>query len=148
MSPAAGSLGGGTDLTITGDFFDTPVQVTVAGNNVEISLHGSGNVNVSGGLPQHVFISFEACGRYVRAGDPLRSLDWHFALKRYASHSCFSFHPPGSPCQIKHVIPRKIVCTTGDVGVHRRLNGPKPGALLLWHVQVVASLTIGLMFQH
>uniref|UniRef100_A0A670II21 PKHD1 ciliary IPT domain containing fibrocystin/polyductin n=1 Tax=Podarcis muralis TaxID=64176 RepID=A0A670II21_PODMU len=63
VSPAAGSLGGGTDLTITGDFFDTPVQVTVA----------------------------------------------------------------GSPCQIKHVIPRKIVCTTGAVGVHRRLNGPKPG---------------------
>ncbi|XP_053236369.1 fibrocystin isoform X2 [Podarcis raffonei] len=63
VSPAAGSLGGGTDLTITGDFFDTPVQVTVA----------------------------------------------------------------GSPCQIKHVIPRKIICTTGAVGVHRRLNGPKPG---------------------
>ncbi|CAI5769127.1 fibrocystin isoform X5 [Podarcis lilfordi] len=84
VSPAGGSLGGGTDLTITGDFFDTPVQVTVA----------------------------------------------------------------GSPCQIKHVIPRKIVCTTGAVGVHRRLNGPKPGALLLWRVQVVASLTIGLMFQH
>ncbi|NWV41109.1 PKHD1 protein, partial [Grantiella picta] len=29
--PAAGSLGGGTDLTVTGDFFEEPVQVTVAG---------------------------------------------------------------------------------------------------------------------
>lgn len=30
--PAAGSLAGGTDLTITGDFFEEPVQVTAAGN--------------------------------------------------------------------------------------------------------------------
>ncbi|NXY07104.1 PKHD1 protein, partial [Pteruthius melanotis] len=29
--PAGGSLGGGTDLTITGDFFEEPVQVTAAG---------------------------------------------------------------------------------------------------------------------
>ncbi|NWS93049.1 PKHD1 protein, partial [Toxostoma redivivum] len=29
--PAAGSLAGGTDLTITGDFFQEPVQVTAAG---------------------------------------------------------------------------------------------------------------------
>uniref|UniRef100_A0A452HNK4 PA14 domain-containing protein n=1 Tax=Gopherus agassizii TaxID=38772 RepID=A0A452HNK4_9SAUR len=29
--PVSGSLGGGSDLTITGDFFDQPVQVTVAG---------------------------------------------------------------------------------------------------------------------
>ncbi|NXW92448.1 PKHD1 protein, partial [Alopecoenas beccarii] len=29
--PASGSLGGGTDLTVTGDFFEEPVQVTVAG---------------------------------------------------------------------------------------------------------------------
>ncbi|NXH28191.1 PKHD1 protein, partial [Myiagra hebetior] len=29
--PAAGSLGGGTDLTVTGDFFEEPVQVTAAG---------------------------------------------------------------------------------------------------------------------
>ncbi|XP_063157380.1 fibrocystin [Candoia aspera] len=36
VSPAAGSLGGGTDLTITGDFFDTPVQVTVAGSPCQI----------------------------------------------------------------------------------------------------------------
>ena len=31
MFPAGGSLGGGTDLTITGDFFEEPVQVTSAG---------------------------------------------------------------------------------------------------------------------
>ncbi|NWQ68655.1 PKHD1 protein, partial [Neopipo cinnamomea] len=29
--PARGSLGGGTDLTVTGDFFEEPVQVTAAG---------------------------------------------------------------------------------------------------------------------
>ena len=32
MFPVAGSLAGGTDLTITGDFFEEPVQVTAAGN--------------------------------------------------------------------------------------------------------------------
>ncbi|RMC17085.1 hypothetical protein DUI87_05662 [Hirundo rustica rustica] len=30
--PAGGSLAGGTDLTVTGDFFEEPVQVTAAGN--------------------------------------------------------------------------------------------------------------------
>uniref|UniRef100_A0A8C0G053 PKHD1 ciliary IPT domain containing fibrocystin/polyductin n=1 Tax=Chelonoidis abingdonii TaxID=106734 RepID=A0A8C0G053_CHEAB len=34
--PVLGSLGGGSDLTITGDFFDQPVQVTVAGVPCEI----------------------------------------------------------------------------------------------------------------
>ncbi|XP_053919594.1 fibrocystin [Cuculus canorus] len=29
--PAGGSLGGGTDLTVTGDFFEVPVQITAAG---------------------------------------------------------------------------------------------------------------------
>ncbi|NXC27834.1 PKHD1 protein, partial [Campylorhamphus procurvoides] len=29
--PAGGSLGGGTDLTVTGDFFEEPLQVTAAG---------------------------------------------------------------------------------------------------------------------
>ncbi|NWX85156.1 PKHD1 protein, partial [Nothoprocta pentlandii] len=29
--PASGSLGGGTELTITGDFFEEPVQITAAG---------------------------------------------------------------------------------------------------------------------
>ncbi|NXM75186.1 PKHD1 protein, partial [Serilophus lunatus] len=31
VSPAGGSLGGGTDLTVTGDFFEEPVQVTAGG---------------------------------------------------------------------------------------------------------------------
>lgn len=31
MFPAGGSLGGGTDVTVTGDFFEEPVQVTAAG---------------------------------------------------------------------------------------------------------------------
>ncbi|CAM4529887.1 unnamed protein product [Lepidochelys olivacea] len=34
--PVSGSLRGGSDLTITGDFFDQPVQVTVAGVPCEI----------------------------------------------------------------------------------------------------------------
>ncbi|XP_075779458.1 fibrocystin isoform X4 [Pelodiscus sinensis] len=37
--PVLGSLGGGSDLTITGDFFDQPVQVTVAGVLCEIKHH-------------------------------------------------------------------------------------------------------------
>lgn len=31
MFPAGGSLGGGTDLTVMGDFFEEPVKVTAAG---------------------------------------------------------------------------------------------------------------------
>lgn len=31
MFPAGGSLGGGTDLTVVGDFFEEPVKVTAAG---------------------------------------------------------------------------------------------------------------------
>lgn len=31
MFPAGGSLAGGTELTVTGDFFEEPVQVTAAG---------------------------------------------------------------------------------------------------------------------
>ncbi|XP_077171178.1 fibrocystin isoform X2 [Paroedura picta] len=61
--PAAGSLGGGTLLTISGDFFDTPVRVTVA----------------------------------------------------------------GTPCQIKHVSPQMIICTTGPAGEDRCPRGPQPG---------------------
>ncbi|XP_074093277.1 fibrocystin isoform X3 [Macrotis lagotis] len=34
--PTTGSLGGGTDITITGNFFDCPAQVTVAGIPCEI----------------------------------------------------------------------------------------------------------------
>ncbi|KAJ6659677.1 hypothetical protein lerEdw1_018646 [Lerista edwardsae] len=40
VSPVSGSLGGGTHLTITGDFFEMPLQVRVAGNNLETKLLG------------------------------------------------------------------------------------------------------------
>ncbi|KAM6459801.1 fibrocystin isoform 3-T3 [Liasis olivaceus] len=63
VSPAAGSLGGGTDLTITGNFFDTPVKVTAA----------------------------------------------------------------GTPCQIKHITPQKIICTTGAVDNNRTFSEIQPG---------------------
>ncbi|KAM3851012.1 fibrocystin [Vipera latastei] len=63
VSPAAGSLGGGTDLTITGDFFDTPMKVTAA----------------------------------------------------------------GTPCQIKHISPQKISCTTGALDNNRTFSEIKPG---------------------
>ncbi|NWV07113.1 PKHD1 protein, partial [Ptilonorhynchus violaceus] len=36
--PAGGSLGGGTDLTVTGDFFEEPVQVTAAGVPCKVKL--------------------------------------------------------------------------------------------------------------
>ncbi|KAK9411062.1 fibrocystin [Crotalus adamanteus] len=63
VSPATGSLGGGTDLTITGDFFDTPMKVTAA----------------------------------------------------------------GTPCQIKHISPQKIICTTGAADNNRTFSEIKPG---------------------
>ncbi|KAI5941136.1 Fibrocystin [Manis javanica] len=61
--PEAGSLGGGTDITITGDFFDSPAQVTIA----------------------------------------------------------------GIPCDIRHVSPRKIECTTRPPGKGARLTAPQAG---------------------
>ncbi|NXN78828.1 PKHD1 protein, partial [Bombycilla garrulus] len=61
--PAAGSLAGGTDLTVTGDFFEEPVQVTAA----------------------------------------------------------------GVPCEVKHVSPWEIRCTTEPVGEDRRLGAPQAG---------------------
>ncbi|XP_072498533.1 fibrocystin isoform X3 [Notamacropus eugenii] len=39
--PTTGSLGGGTDITITGNFFDCPAQVTVAGIPCEIKYISS-----------------------------------------------------------------------------------------------------------
>ncbi|NXX38937.1 PKHD1 protein, partial [Tricholaema leucomelas] len=48
--PAAGSLGGGTDLTVTGDFFEEPVQVTVSGKRRNVCLGFS--------FPQYNFHSF------------------------------------------------------------------------------------------
>ncbi|XP_058162846.1 fibrocystin isoform X2 [Dasypus novemcinctus] len=61
--PETGSLGGGTDITITGDFFDNPAQVTIA----------------------------------------------------------------GIPCDIRHVSPRKIECTTRSPGESTRLTAPQTG---------------------
>ncbi|NXI19535.1 PKHD1 protein, partial [Irena cyanogastra] len=61
--PAGGSLAGGTDVTVTGDFFEEPVQVTAA----------------------------------------------------------------GVPCEVKHVSPWEIRCTTEPVGEGRGLGAPQPG---------------------
>ncbi|XP_044243103.2 fibrocystin isoform X2 [Ursus arctos] len=61
--PETGSLGGRTDITITGDFFDNPAQVTIA----------------------------------------------------------------GIPCDIRHVSPRKIECTTRAPGKGARLTAPQAG---------------------
>ncbi|XP_045658188.1 fibrocystin isoform X3 [Ursus americanus] len=61
--PETGSLGGRTDITITGDFFDNPAQVTIA----------------------------------------------------------------GIPCDIRHVSPRKIECTTRAPGKGARLTDPQAG---------------------
>ncbi|XP_062494516.1 fibrocystin isoform X2 [Pezoporus occidentalis] len=61
--PAGGSLGGGTDITVMGDFFEEPVQVTVA----------------------------------------------------------------GVPCEVKHVSPKQIRCTTEPVIKGKRLGAPQPG---------------------
>ncbi|XP_029801305.1 fibrocystin [Suricata suricatta] len=61
--PESGSLGGGTDIIITGDFFGNPAQVTIA----------------------------------------------------------------GIPCDIRHVSPRKIECTTRAPGKGARLTAPQAG---------------------
>ncbi|KAM5286797.1 fibrocystin isoform 2-T3 [Hipposideros larvatus] len=61
--PETGSLGGRTDITITGDFFDVPAQVTIA----------------------------------------------------------------GVPCDVRHVSPRKIECTTRAPGEGARLTAPQAG---------------------
>jgi hypothetical protein len=39
--PETGSLGGRTDITITGDFFDNSAQVTIAGKYIEIAENSS-----------------------------------------------------------------------------------------------------------
>ncbi|NWU65963.1 PKHD1 protein, partial [Pterocles burchelli] len=58
--PAGGSLGGGTDLTVTGDFFEEPVQVTVAGVPCRVKL-------VS---PQQIRCTTEPVGKGRRLGAP------------------------------------------------------------------------------
>ncbi|XP_064506857.1 fibrocystin isoform X1 [Pseudopipra pipra] len=58
--PAAGSLGGGTDLTVTGDFFEEPVQVTAAGVPCKVK-------HVS---PQQIRCTIEPVGKNRRIGTP------------------------------------------------------------------------------
>ncbi|XP_042739412.1 fibrocystin-like [Lagopus leucura] len=58
--PATGSLAGGTDLTITGDFFEEPVQVTAAGVPCKVK-------RVS---PRQIICTTEAVGRSRMLGAP------------------------------------------------------------------------------
>uniref|UniRef100_A0A8C3U4P5 PKHD1 ciliary IPT domain containing fibrocystin/polyductin n=1 Tax=Catharus ustulatus TaxID=91951 RepID=A0A8C3U4P5_CATUS len=60
VSPAAGSLAGGTDLTVTGDFFEEPVQVTAAGVPCKVK-------HVS---PQEIRCTTEPVGKSRRPGAP------------------------------------------------------------------------------
>ncbi|XP_064304301.1 fibrocystin isoform X2 [Phalacrocorax carbo] len=58
--PAGGSLGGGTDLTLTGDFFEEPMQVTAAGVPCKVK-------HVS---PQQIRCTTEPIGKGRRLGGP------------------------------------------------------------------------------
>ncbi|NXK50547.1 PKHD1 protein, partial [Chauna torquata] len=58
--PSGGSLGGGTDLTITGDFFEEPVQVTAAGVPCKVK-------RVS---PHQIVCTTEPAGKDRRLGAP------------------------------------------------------------------------------
>uniref|UniRef100_A0A8C3MZI7 Uncharacterized protein n=1 Tax=Geospiza parvula TaxID=87175 RepID=A0A8C3MZI7_GEOPR len=58
--PARGSLAGGTELTVTGDFFEEPVQVTAAGVPCKVK-------HVS---PQEIRCTTEAVGEGRRLGAP------------------------------------------------------------------------------
>ncbi|NWT92254.1 PKHD1 protein, partial [Urocynchramus pylzowi] len=58
--PAGGSLAGGTDLTVTGDFFEEPVQVTAAGVPCKVK-------HVS---PWEIRCTTEAAGEDRRLGAP------------------------------------------------------------------------------
>ncbi|XP_054677399.1 fibrocystin isoform X8 [Grus americana] len=58
--PAGGSLGGGTDLTVVGDFFEEPVQVTAAGVPCKVK-------HVS---PQQIRCTTEPVGKGRRLGAP------------------------------------------------------------------------------
>ncbi|XP_009954196.1 PREDICTED: fibrocystin, partial [Leptosomus discolor] len=58
--PAGGSLRGGTDLTVTGDFFEEPVQVTAAGVPCKVK-------HVS---PQQIRCTTEPAGNSRRLGPP------------------------------------------------------------------------------
>ncbi|NXI34165.1 PKHD1 protein, partial [Galbula dea] len=58
--PAGGSLGGGTDLTVTGDFFEEPVHVTAAGVPCKVN-------HIS---PQQIRCTTEPVGKGRRLGAP------------------------------------------------------------------------------
>ncbi|NXC66321.1 PKHD1 protein, partial [Anhinga anhinga] len=58
--PAGGSLGGGTDLTVTGDFFEEPMQVTAAGVPCKVK-------HIS---PQQIRCTTEPVGKGRRLGAP------------------------------------------------------------------------------
>ncbi|NWX22771.1 PKHD1 protein, partial [Aegotheles bennettii] len=58
--PAGGSLGGGTDLTVIGDFFEEPVQVTVAGVPCKVK-------HIS---PQQIRCTTEPAGKSKKLGAP------------------------------------------------------------------------------
>ncbi|NXT47008.1 PKHD1 protein, partial [Pluvianellus socialis] len=58
--PAGGSLGGGTDLTVTGDFFEEPVQVTAAGVPCKVK-------HIS---PKQIRCTMEPVGKGRRLGAP------------------------------------------------------------------------------
>ncbi|XP_019330099.1 PREDICTED: fibrocystin [Aptenodytes forsteri] len=58
--PAGGSLGGGTDLTVTGDFFEEPLQVAAAGVPCKVK-------HVS---PQQIRCTTEPVGKGRRLGAP------------------------------------------------------------------------------
>ncbi|XP_009693892.1 PREDICTED: fibrocystin, partial [Cariama cristata] len=58
--PASGSLGGGTDLTITGDFFEEPLQVTAAGVPCKVK-------HIS---PQQIRCTTEPVGKGRKLGAP------------------------------------------------------------------------------
>ncbi|XP_030346033.1 fibrocystin isoform X2 [Strigops habroptila] len=58
--PAGGSLGGGTDLTVTGDFFEEPVQVSAAGVPCKVK-------HVS---PKQIRCTTEPVGKGKRLGAP------------------------------------------------------------------------------
>ncbi|KAM6272624.1 fibrocystin isoform 3-T4 [Spheniscus humboldti] len=58
--PAGGSLGGGTDLTVTGDFFEEPVQITAAGVPCKVK-------HIS---PQQIRCTTEPVGKGRRLGAP------------------------------------------------------------------------------
>ncbi|XP_073530141.1 fibrocystin isoform X2 [Phyllobates terribilis] len=58
--PDSGSLGGGTDVTIRGDFFMDPVTVTIAGNSCKIKSL----------TPQVIICTTAPPGQYVKAPYP------------------------------------------------------------------------------